>query len=102
MSDNNYYVVLMIIAKINTAFFVFVTDVEYGGVVSVSLPDPYHVMPEDFLHDTDLLHLKSQQKAHKHSSKVILYYINSPVLLKICIYGFCTQRYNSKEIIYLL
>lgn len=33
-----------------------------------SLPDPYHVKPEDFVHATDLLHVQDevQPKHHKH------------------------------------
>lgn len=34
-----------------------IVDTIHEGEVPAALPDPYHVTPEDFLHDTDVLHI---------------------------------------------
>ena len=42
-----------------------------NGILNPPLPDPYHVRPEDFLHDTDLLHLRNNKTStdkHHHKS----------------------------------
>ena len=36
-------------------------------LVDMHLPDPYHVKPEDFLHDSDLLHLSTAAADSQHT-----------------------------------